>query len=67
MERNLFARFGDDPFQKHSGKWIQLMDARYIYPPFGEEYPPALQTPLFLISLDQISAIIEVGSIENLR
>ena len=56
MERNLFARFGDDPFQKHSGKWIQLMDARYIYPPFGEEYPPA--SKLFLISLYQISAII---------
>ena len=47
MERNLFARFGDDPFQKHSGKWIQLMDPRYIYPPFGEEYPPASKPHYF--------------------
>ena len=53
MERNLFARFGDDPFQKHSGKWIQLMDARYIYPPFGEEYPPPNPTT-FNLSLSDI-------------
>ena len=54
MERNLFARFGDDPFQKHSGKWIQLMDARYIYPPFGEEYPCPPNPTIFNLSSSDI-------------